>query len=176
MKLWRCRIINEKWFQKNDVPLHLRALNVYVDMRYFGQNYELTIPLKRTKISSNTVYTLRKKFHETHASRYGHSSPEESIQVVNLRLSAVQKSPRIKIPKFLPQKRQEKKPAKKERRLWSNEKWGEISVFERESLRPGFECQGPAIIQENESTTLIRSGWQLKVDLLGHLVIGRNSH
>ncbi|MEC8134854.1 MAG: hydantoinase/oxoprolinase family protein, partial [Pseudomonadota bacterium] len=45
------------------------------------------------------------------------------------------------------------------------------AVYERGHLSPGFECSGPVIVQENESTTIIGSDGQLKVDAYGSLLV-----
>ena len=59
------------------------------DCRYPRQAYELTVPLAGGRIDRAALDRLAQAFHERHRATYGHASPDEPVQLVNLRVSAL---------------------------------------------------------------------------------------
>src|SRR6185436_18063222 len=59
------------------------------DCRYPRQAYELTVPVAAGAVEAATLPQLARDFHERHRATYGHASPGEPVQCVNLRVSAV---------------------------------------------------------------------------------------
>jgi 5-oxoprolinase (ATP-hydrolysing) len=58
-------------------------------------------------------------------------------------------------------------------RFWRDGEWGAVSLYRRERLRPGDDIAGPAIIAENDATTVVDDGWQAKATSHGHLLLDR---
>jgi N-methylhydantoinase A len=171
------RIINrlqkkaEAWFEQNHVNPRQKRIKVSADIRYSHQSYELNLPLPGTSLNRNDILALQKKFHKIHAKTYGLSSPGESIQIVNVRLRATKLLPRHELPVYESPESPALKDTKQRRPVWiKNKKWN-CPFFERSRLRRGERIEGPAVIQENESTTLVTPGWQLRMDKSGNLHI-----
>ncbi|MCK4556058.1 MAG: hypothetical protein KAU47_00975, partial [Candidatus Aminicenantes bacterium] len=171
------RIINrlqkraETWFEQNEVNPPQRKIKVSADIRYSHQSHELNLPLPRTTLVMNDILALQKEFHKIHAKTYGLSSPGESIQIVNVRLRAIKILPRHEMPGFDSPGNSAVRNTKKRQSVWiKNEKW-ECPFHDRSRLRSGERIEGPAVIQENESTILVIPGWHLRVDKSGNLHI-----
>ena len=64
-----------------------------IDMRYVGQSYELTIPLSDKPLSQQGVANLMNRFYQEHDRAYGFSAPNEPVELVNLRATAIGKKP-----------------------------------------------------------------------------------
>lgn len=143
------------------------------DMRFLGQGYELNLELDTTGWSPSTAAHVRDAFAKHYAAIYGIAPPHEPVEVVQWRLGAVQRGSRLDLFRPPPEP-SNNKPWKGQRRAYYPEAGGWITcdVFDRDALRPGDTLDGPAIIEERESTTMVLPGdAQLKVDELGGLVI-----
>jgi N-methylhydantoinase A len=102
-------------------------------------------------------------FHSKHKQLYGYSMPDEPLELVNARLQVVygREKPLPRIGKA------GKNRSKGEREVHFHEGSREVDVYFRENLSPGFEGQGPIIVEENTSTTVIPPDVIFKVDRYG---------
>jgi N-methylhydantoinase A len=165
----------DTWFEKNSVPLKKRKISISGDLRYSHQNYELNLPLPDKIISEENIQTIQQRFHDLHAKTYGHSSPQEKIQVVNLRLRATKLNPKPIWPKRHYSKEQKDIRYIKIRQVFFEGKELKSKIYDRSHLPTGSKMKGPAIIQERESTVLVGLSWAFHVDEMGniHLRNGR---
>ena len=110
-------------------------------------------------------------FHEAHQSIYEHSDPNAEIQIVNLRLVISGEVPK---PKFLTHLKH-KKIAKSltSHTVYLDEKEFKASLFERDSLEPGHFFTGPAIISQNDATTIVLPDFDVKVDQFKNLIMSK---
>jgi N-methylhydantoinase A len=135
-----------------------------VDMRYRGQSYELSIPLTRGFID---------QFHKAHERRYGYSTPDKPVEIVNVRTSFFGRS---KKPEFraAPKVRGAAKPIEVAM-VWMNGRRMKTAIYDRDSLGHGHVVRGPAIIGEYSSTTLVPPDFVCRVDAYRNLVMGSGS-
>ena len=144
------------------------------DLRYRGQEHTIAIPVTDPlDLTSNTDST-RARFHEQHERRYGHAAPDQSMEIVNLRL--VVTVPRLddRLAEWLIAPWEPAEQAAEQRRpvLFDTETGSvETRVLWRAALPAGMEIAGPAVIEEASSTILIHPGDRAIVDRAGHLVI-----
>jgi len=157
-------------FRPEDV-LFIRQL----DARYLGQSYELTIPAPKP-VDEKGLEELLARFHEKHRSVYGYSIVDGQVELVNARVTAVGVIPKPKIRRC---------PAKPSpppmdsltavREVYFEEFGGYVKcpVYLRDRLRPGNHIDGPLIVEQYDSTTVVYPGWELRVDELGNLRLTR---
>ena len=86
-----------EWLASAGIPRERRALLRAADVRYRRQAYELTVPLADGPITRSSLDRLAADFHEKHRQTYGHANPAEPVQLVNLRLTAIGRLPRISL-------------------------------------------------------------------------------
>jgi N-methylhydantoinase A len=129
-----------------------------IAVRYRGQSFELEIPWVKDPAAS---------FHKAHRERYGHADAANEIEIVNVRLRAAGLTNKPQITRE--PKRRSGSIVKGETRLWLSNRSTPAPVYERSSLRPGSSIDGPAIIVEYGSTTLVPPGWHLQVDVYRNL-------
>jgi N-methylhydantoinase A len=145
------------------------AITRAADLRYRRQAYELTVPVAPGPISSATLARLTADFHERHRITYGHASEGESVQLVNLRLTAVGRLEGLDLS------RQVSRPARVEatsRPVYFKETGrAACEVVARESLAPGSERAGPLIVEAMDTTIVVPPGWRLRVDAGGFVVL-----
>jgi N-methylhydantoinase A/oxoprolinase/acetone carboxylase beta subunit len=145
-----------------------------VDCRYLGQGYELSVPLE--SLSRAGLGRLPDRFHTLHDATYGHAGPSEQVEIVTLRLSAFgdldQPEPR-RIPSGGRTPRRDAAVGTRrvsERRLGGGRP---IPVFRRDLLRSGNRIDGPAIVDQMDSTTVVLAGQHAAVDRYANLWIRR---
>jgi N-methylhydantoinase A len=132
----------------------------FVDLRYRGQSYELTIPFSSKFVA---------EFHKTHERRYGYSNPAKSVEIVNARTTFFG---RVDKPELSKSRRVHGKPVAVETALiWLDGKRVKAAIYDRESLGHGHEIKGPAIIGEYSSTTLVPTNFRCRVDAFLNLVL-----
>ncbi len=162
---------SETWFRQRNIPSEHRSLILSADLRYYHQNYELNVFLDSSRIWEKDIPRIRKKFNKIHEAKYGHMSSEEPIQVVNLRLRASKCCPRP-VPPTIKEDYGTPKPVPYETKtILQLGKLVDYPVYRRKDLPIGFSVDGPAIVQEDEATTLIREEWQARVGKIGNLII-----
>jgi N-methylhydantoinase A len=146
----------------------------FADLRYVGQEHALQIPVDGPRALTAGFDTLRRQFHAEHDRRYGQAAIEESLEIVNVRLVVTAHradtlaetwltAPWVPEGEIVEQRRDVifDDPIKplSARILW------------RPALPVGFTLEGPAVIEEPNSTILIPPGDRVTVEASGHLIV-----
>ena len=127
-----------------------------VDLRYKGQSFTLNVAWRGYSL-------LEEMFHQAHYERYGHNF-DFPIELVNIRVKVrEQSSPQFSLHNSGQESHSPVQPVSSE--------VGEVPVFQRELLSVGEVVEGPAIITEKVSTSLIATGWRCEVDVSGVLLL-----
>ncbi|MDZ4133888.1 MAG: hydantoinase/oxoprolinase family protein [Dethiobacteria bacterium] len=140
------------------------------DVRYFGQEYTVQVPLKRGPVTRETLNDLTELFYEIHNQIYGHSNQVEPVEIVNLRLVGIGKLE--KTPKHKDETVHTDKPAARKvvKAIFHNREYN-TAIYKRSTLKTGQTLSGPAIIEEKTSTTVVPPGYNVTVDPYRNLVI-----
>ncbi len=133
-----------------------------IDFRYFGQEYVLTISVPPGPIDMQAV---RNVFDEAYKRQYGHSSPENRVEMANIRVAAIG---RLEKPGSAPAVQAPPRPGR-ERDVYFSGHAVSTAVIDRNSIGRSDALSGPAIIEEDTATTLVPPGWQARVIEGGHL-------
>ncbi len=134
-------------------PIVMRSL----DTRYAGQNYEREVPIPDGPITPDTIDIIERRFADQHRAFYGFALEGEPVEAVLLRVSAFGMTG-DEIATEPPQATA--KPTAPLTRPVSFRGYGYRStpIYRRETLPTGFAFEGPAIVEEPDSTTLIYPG------------------
>ena len=140
------------------------------DARYLGQGYELTVPVPSGRLDAAALAAIRKSFDEIYAARYGYSSPDEPVEIVTWKLSAIGGTPRLSLAKAPTVGGAARKG---ERLAYFPERSGfvETPIYDRYALAAGATIVGPAIVEERESTTVLPPGAKATVDAYANLLV-----
>jgi N-methylhydantoinase A len=141
-----------------------------LDMRYAGQGYEMTIPCP-APLSDGDLVTLRKAFDEEHRKTFGHTAPEEPVEIVSYRLRGVGRVPPVDIPRYEPTGAKLADALRETRACRFGGKTIETPVYQREGLDVGVSVAGPAIIDQLDCTTVLPPGQTAVVDAYKNLII-----
>ncbi len=164
--------LNEKvedWFYQEGIVEDQQETNWLIGVRYFGQNYELNLPVNFAREDSTFLRILREDFKKSHAKNYGFASDTEPIQIVNVYVKAVGKLDRPEVPV---EKSGEFQRASFCRLVIFDEISSiETPVFKRSQLVSNQEIVGPAVIEQMDSTAVVFPGELCKIDSWGNLII-----
>jgi N-methylhydantoinase A len=135
------------------------------DMRYVGQEYTVHVP-----IGADVELTrLDASFHDAHRIRYGHSTPGAPVEFVNLRLAGFGRIAGDAAPFRAPSEGLDAVAGI--RRATFAGAVVDTTVLHRDRLRPGDRFEGPLVIEEQSSTTVVPPDCTMIVDGLGNLLI-----
>jgi len=144
------------------------------DMRYVGQEHPVTVEFPSDIMLRGDRTTLKERFDEVHAQRYGTSAPEEPAEIVSLRASIVglMEKPPIKEIETGPEALEPMGDLGL-RKVYFGAEYGFVATpaVARSTLRAGNRLVGPVLVEEHASTTVVLPGDVLTVDRLGNLVI-----
>jgi N-methylhydantoinase A len=135
------------------------------DMRYVGQEYTVNVSIG----ADVDLTVVDKAFHQAHGIRYGHSTPGAPVEFVNLRLAAFGRIAGGATSFQAPDEGAD--PLLGRRRVVFDGVAQQSSVLLRDRLRRGTQLEGPAVIEEESSTTVVPPGYTIEVDNHGNLVI-----
>ncbi|MBV9132350.1 MAG: hydantoinase/oxoprolinase family protein [Chloroflexi bacterium] len=143
------------------------------DMRYLGQEHAVAVRVPADVGSERDRDTLKRLFDDAHQLRYSHSAPDESADVVSLRVSAIGLLTKPRLPSITPGHEAPPASARKGSRKVVFARQGEqdAEVFERSALLGGNVIHGPAVIEEPAATTIVEPGDTVTVNRFGHLVM-----
>ncbi|APZ50580.1 hydantoinase/oxoprolinase family protein [Salipiger abyssi] len=153
------------WLENEGVPEDRRAMLYVVDARYDGQNHEVQVALDGPEAGYDTFLD---GFRAAHRQEYGYDIEDRAVEIVNLRLSVKGASAASAETGY---SAQEGDPVIGSRQVYFDGGWYETSLYERARLPVGPYVEGPAIVQEMSSTTIVEPGQRLRVDASGTMII-----
>jgi len=149
------------------MPDDRRTLTLTADLRYRGQAFELMVLVPDGVADEATLITLRERFEALHRQRFSFDDPKEAVELITLRLVATgHLNDGAAPPAFAA------RPARprQTRAVHVDGKWQDIPVLQQDSLTPGSEITGPAVIEQVYTTMLLTGGWTLTVTPTGDLI------
>jgi len=148
-------------------------LEPYLDLRYAGQGYELTVPCSMPPLTKRDLIIMRERFDTLHEQNSGHKAETEPVELVSLRLISLGLVPQAKLSpgKVTGRKIDEAKTG--ERKVFFGKEHGTLAtqIYARDRLEPGHKITGPAIVEQLDTTTLIQPEQQAVVDEYGNIII-----
>ncbi len=165
----------QQQLQSDGYPDERAQLTAFADMRYGGQNSELTIPLPSTQLTPHTVAALQEDFAREHLQMYGYRSDGEPVQLMALRVVARGLADATRVPSELriseadlvsDRTRHESRQAYFGPELG----WLETPIIGRQTLTDA-PMDGPLIVEEYDATTVIPPGCTASLDRWSNIVI-----
>jgi N-methylhydantoinase A len=146
-----------------------------IDMRYMGQFHILNVALAPGELKDSNVHEIQEAFHQEHLRLYTYQRRGQPTEVVNLRVRGVGLVPRPQLRKLRSPEAQV--ALKGTRGVYFHEAKQplETFIYARDLLVDGAVLKGPAIIEEQTSTTLLPPGFAGTVDPYGNIILRRFS-
>jgi len=162
------RVMQEKGeslLGKEGVRVNDQLFTRFLDLRYEGQSYELSIEVPNKSVTRTLIQNAASRFHEVHEERYGYQDRECPVEIVNLRMycRGVTKPalPGHDFPSV-------RASPVSHRRVFIGGRWFEsCPVYDRQETGPGFAGMGPCVVEDYDSTLVLPSRARYVVDRAG---------
>lgn len=142
----------------------------FLDLRYEGQEFAIKVPVSDDEIARGELDTIRKRFDSIHERSYGHAAPDEPLEMVNVRVAARGMRQKMQMPAIASSGAP--KPRTHRQVCFDRaDRFVETPVYTRDTLPAGFEVQGPALIEEYGSTTVLFAGDSAKIAPTGEIIV-----
>jgi N-methylhydantoinase A len=159
-----------RWLTDVDPPIRAHHVAFAADLRYVGQAFQVEVPLDPAWLRGATLDPFREAFHTTHERLYAHADRAAEVELIDLRATITGDTPK---PPLARPPRGSGAPTPVGRRSIHYERARhEAQVYRRRDLRAGDRLAGPAIVEQDDTTTVIPIGFTGTVDDAGNLVIG----
>jgi N-methylhydantoinase A len=158
------------WFDAEHVESASRSVDIVLDARYVGQNFELAIGLGNAE-PLPSAEAIRQRFFAEHERAYGFHNPADPIEIVNFRLIAVGRLRQPAARPGEPRKSGNAQPASHRKVWFEPDKAEDTPIYDRATLQPGDTIVGPAVIEQLDATTLLFPGDRATVDPYLNLIV-----
>lgn len=160
------------WLDSEKVPNERRKFHGIAEMRYVGQNYELQVEIPTENITASDIEKMKQDFFVAHEKNYGYYNPNAPVQFVNFRCEA---TGIVKKPNLAELETTLDDPSKAEigRRVVHFEESGAVDcpVYDRAKFGRAERVNGPCIIEQMDSTTVVPPNTWFSIDKFGNLII-----
>ncbi|HUW78434.1 MAG TPA: hydantoinase/oxoprolinase family protein [Candidatus Nanopelagicaceae bacterium] len=148
------------------------------DLRYFGQAFEVRVDCPEGEITPQWAEAVAQLFHAEHERLYGYcfrDDERQQVEWVNFRVSGIGPIRRPEIQEMLAGDGNPERAITGTREVWFDGPRVSTPIYWRNSLCPGDEVSGPAIIEEFGSTIPIHPGFAMRVDSFGNLIVTKEN-
>ena len=163
----------EAWLRDRQGHRGAPRLVASADLRYHGQSFEIETPIDLAWIEAGDVARIRDAFHREHERIYGHADREARVDAVALRMIVVGESAKPSLPVQEPREGRAAPQAEIEVLLDGAPR--RVALHRRAELVHGTTFDGPCVIAQDDTTTIVPDGYAGAVDRFGNLILTRGS-
>ena len=142
-----------------------------ISMRYMGQNYEQDVPVATGSITESTLAEVFERFHRQHEAFYGYNIPGEIMELIHFNVSVIGGVSKVTLPKLKSGSANGSRPGASRRVYFESTGSIDCPIYLRDLLAAGAVIEGPAVIDDIDSTLALPAGKQLSVTEEGLLII-----
>jgi len=150
-------------FKEDEVQIYR-----YADARYFGQWRSLTISIPRPILDIGEVI---ERFHSEHEREYSYSDKSQKVELYGIRVVGVGLIKKPELPRISIRGKNISEAKKGVRKVYYDGNFMEFDIYARERIAPGSEIEGPALVEQMDSVTLIPPDWLARIDEYGNIVL-----
>ncbi|HKZ80380.1 MAG TPA: hydantoinase/oxoprolinase family protein [Pyrinomonadaceae bacterium] len=159
--------------EKDGIAENMRFFEYWLEMRYVGQHWDIPVPVSMGNGNKPRLADIVQEFHKRHELVHGYKLEEREVEIANLRLMAIGKSPKLKL-KTRPFEGKDAAPALKDRRrayFGTETGFLEVPIYDGSKLRSGNEFSGPAIIEKPSTTIVVYPEQHARVDEWENMIV-----
>ena len=160
------------------LPVERMFARRYLDVRYLGQSFELTLDYPKRPNSgnsqrSNFQRSIGARFYRAHLQRFGYADRSQPVEIVNLRLKLELPVEKPRLPGESAGDSDPSAALIGQARVIFRDGPLNTPMYQRDRLRPGNHLTGPALLLQLDATIVLSPGWAGTVDSFGNLVAER---
>lgn len=160
----------EKLLEEEGIDNKHSTLMSFLDMRYAGQWRSLSIPID---FQNDSLEKTIEAFHKEHEREYAFADRDREVEINGLLLTAIGTVPKPKFKMYHPEGRLED-ALKETREVYFDNRFVTTNVYEREKIPVSSVFEGPAIIEQLDTTTVVPPGFTARVDEYRNIIITLN--
>jgi N-methylhydantoinase A len=160
--------LRSEGFQDNEIKLE-----PFLDLRYAGQGYELTVACPMAPLKPADLKLMRERFDAQHELASGHKAETEPVELVSLRLISYGLVPQAKLSPSKATGRKVNEAKTGARKVYFGQQHGmlDCQIYTRDLLEPGHRISGPGIVEQLDTTTVIHPEQEAAVDDYRNLIV-----
>jgi N-methylhydantoinase A len=161
----------DEWLAGEGVDEDQRRFDLYADCRYYLQNIQIPCRFELDELSGEDSTFLRRRFEEAHRQRYNFELPDSPLEIATVRVIG-----RGTIKGVTLSEGENGAGADVSGAVMRTEQayfggWVDTPILDRNKLMPGNEVVGPAVVVQDDTTTVIEPGYRGAVDRFGNILI-----
>ncbi|MBI2527170.1 MAG: hydantoinase/oxoprolinase family protein [Candidatus Rokubacteria bacterium] len=153
--------------QEEGVPVERVDVLLAADMAYEGQRHNIRVSLP----AELTREAIAAAFAEAYRAEYKQTLAGLPVRLTTLRVTVLGVRPRLDIAGWVAGAAGGTQPPKGRRRAYFDGRYHDTPVYARAALSPGSEVPGPAIVEQEDCTTVLEPDTTARVDRLGNLIL-----
>jgi len=164
----------QAWLDSEQIPRDRQRFERAADLRYEHQSFELTCAVADAPLSPAGLAALLETFHGEHRRLYTYDLPGAPIELVNLRVTAIGVLPKRASESVARRDGDVRHARAGERRVYFRGAGVVVTpCYDRNRLGPGSSFDGPALVDQDDATSLIAPGFRARVDHAQNIVLER---
>jgi len=161
-----------RWLQEEDIPSEAQRVTFNVDMRYYRQGYEIPVEIDPALLAGDGTAMLAERFNQLHEQFYRFRMEGQACEIVNLRAIGYGDVPKPRLVEVEDGAGPDSSHAVvDEHAVYFDGEWLPTRIYDRSKLLPGNRIDGPAVVTEFDSTTVVLAGFRAEVDRFLNLII-----
>ncbi|MER3426338.1 MAG: 5-oxoprolinase, partial [Thermoleophilia bacterium] len=161
-----------RWLSEEGIPAEAQRVTFNVDMRYYRQGYEIPVEIDPALLAGNGTAMLAERFNQLHEQYYRFKMEDTTCEIVNLRAIGYGDVPKPRLAEAGEDAGPDASHAVvDEHEVYFDGQWLPTKIYDRAKLLPGNRIDGPAVVTEFDSTTVVLAGFQAQVDPFMNLII-----
>lgn len=161
----------EQWMSSEGIATGDQRITYLADMRYVLQGYEIPVTIDIDAVRAGNIAQLGDHFDELHEQLYGFRMDDAAREIVNLRCIGNGAVPKIELPSAEAQASDGSDAIIDEHQIVFEGIRVATKVYDRVKLTPGAKFDGPAIVTEFDSTTVVLPGYIAELDQYYNILI-----
>ena len=162
----------DEWLEGEGVKEQKKQFDLYADCRYYLQNIQIPCRFELEELEDGSSAFLRGRFEEAHRQRYNFDLPESPLEIATVRVVGRGKIKGVSLLESEDGAGEDASGAiTRKEQVYFDGGWKETPIYDRTELRPGNAVAGPAVVVQDDTTTVIEPGFKGAVDSFGNILI-----
>ncbi|TCJ18090.1 hydantoinase/oxoprolinase family protein [Rubrobacter taiwanensis] len=161
-----------EWLDGEGVEEEGKRFDLYADCRYYLQNIQIPCRFELDELTGEDSTFLRERFEEAHRQRYNFELPDSPLEIATVRVVGRGTIRGVSLVESEDGAGADASEAVlRTERVYFGGEWMETPIYDRGRLRPNHTVEGPAVVVQDDTTTVIEPGYRGAVDRFGNILI-----
>jgi len=162
----------DEWLDGEGVEQENKRFDLFADCRYHLQNIQIPCRFELEELTGEDSAFLRGRFEEAHHQRYNFELPDSPLEIATVRVVGRGTIKGVSLIESEDGHLEDGSGAVlRNERVYFGGEWTETPIHDRGRLRPGNVVEGPAVVVQDDTTTVIEPGYRGAVDRFGNILI-----